>query len=98
MAWVDQAWEAGPWCVYAVLIGPAPLPMSEVSSRRRGRRSTTSRPRGETRAEGLAPSVLRSSMRELLNGMSLEDKRALVEAMLGVSLPSLAAGLDPAGP
>ena len=89
----NVAWGPGPWLVYGVVLGPAGQPPESI-----GPRLTPGPPVSDSSTSHNGSSLIRAvestPVRQLLNQMSLDEKRALVEAMLGVSLDWLMDGRD----
>jgi DNA-binding CsgD family transcriptional regulator len=69
------------------VIGPEPPPNNLIGTREDDG-FLTGPWIGWPTVSGLARASVRFSMRQLFDGMSLDDKRTLLEAILGVSLPS----------
>ncbi len=87
----NVAWGPGPWLVYGVVLGPAAAPPESIGPRLTPG-SHVSDSSTSHNGSSLIRAVESSSVRQLLNQMSLDEKRALVEAMLGVSLDWLMEG------
>jgi len=87
----NVAWGPGTWLVYGVVLGPAAAPPESIGPRLTPG-SHVSDSSTSHNGSSLIRAVESSSVRQLLNQMSLDEKRALVEAMLGVSLDWLMEG------